>query len=160
MLNFTPSTFGCALFQYPVCLVSSMKPLGCHSLNLKGPEPTGVRCRPSLLVSNDRGTIAIEASDAKSGADGSFKVRTTVDASCAVALSSAARRLASGDVMSFDNTRLKLATTSAASSFEPSWNVAPSTSLNVYVLPSGDTCHDCASPGTTRKSLSTPVSPS
>src|SRR5579864_1998680 len=43
--------------------------------------------------------------------------------------------------------RSKFHLMAAASSGVPSWNFTPWRILNVYTLPSGDTCHDSASTG-------------
>ena len=98
-------------------------------MNLNGPVPTGLRCKLSLSASKLRGTMASVAMETNSGAVGSFNVNVTVVASVATTLSMVSRRLASGEAMSFEVTRWKLATTSAASTGAPLWNVMPGRSL-------------------------------
>ena len=98
-----------------------MKPFGCHSPNRNGPVPTGCRCSASLFASMLRGTTAIVASDARRGADGSFSLSSTVRGSTAVAVSTAAMRLASGEAISLACTRRIVAATSSAAIGEPSW---------------------------------------
>ena len=75
--------------------------------------------------------MAIVASDASNGADGSFSFSSTVCGSTAFALSMLASRLANGEAISLLCTRLKDDTTSSASIAEPSWNLTPGWSLNV-----------------------------
>ena len=137
-----------------------MKPLGCHSSNLNGPVPTGARWSASLLVSSPRGTMAMPVSEASSGAEGSLSFSSSVVASTAVALSIAARRLASGEPTSLETTRRREEATSSASIGLPSWKVTPGRSLKVTVLPSCETVQDWARPGTMLRSLSSAVSPS
>ena len=108
-----------------------MKPFGCHSWNLNGPVPTGVFCRASLFASMELGTMAMVASELRSAAEGSLSFISTVVASTALALSTAERRLASGEAMSLLSTRLIVDTTSSASIAEPSWNLTPERSLKV-----------------------------
>ncbi len=75
--------------------------------------------------------MAMVASEVSSGADGSFSFSSTVSGSVAVMVSTAARRLASGEAMSLASTRLSDATTSAASTGAPLWNVTPGRILKV-----------------------------
>jgi hypothetical protein len=77
------------------------------------------------------GTMAMVASELRRAADGSLSFSSTVVASTALALSTAERRLASGDAMSLLSRRLIVDTTSSASMAEPSWNVTPGRSLKV-----------------------------
>jgi len=138
-------------------LVSVRDWFATRALNAYGPVPLGLVPRVASLSVEESMARLTDARFAGSEASGLFMVMTTVFASCAATDATEARDARATAAFFSSMTLVSEETTSAESKSLPSANFTPVRSVTVTVLPSAEGVQDCASPGTTLRSLSNSV---